>query len=529
MTTQKSLTPNFEEDIFINYDHDDNNPLIASHRGWIDTMHESLATRLTQLMGKTPKIWRDVMMEGNQVLTDTLVLRLEETAFLVSVLSPSYVNSDFCKFELHKFYNRAAKKGGIKINNRSRIFKVMKTPIIGDDPRVDPLEESDLPRELKVLLHDSLGYKFYEIDKLTGRLREYWPEHPDYLTKFLDRLDELAQDITKFIKDEIKRTTENSPEPQPEPDNCVYLAETTPDLSEERDEIKSMLKLSNYRVLPDENLPIDGEGFGSKVRECLKRSILSIHLIGSDFTAIPAGEQNWKYMQLDHELKAEWVRKQHELALERGDGDPAYSRLIWMPDGLKAKEEGYQEFIDYLENDPAAHEGAEILYRTPMEELKTIIKNKLKTCQEVGTGGDAGRRIYLYCDKRDWAAVAPVRDYLEARNYKVLLPYSGESEVITTHKNHLKLCDAVLLFYGASNVSYKLDQVRKKAETWREDRPLLAKGVYISGPETECKRGFSVDDFLVMKDFEGFSPKSLRPFLEQLEGTATAKNKGAST
>src|SRR6185312_12908688 len=100
MTPQRSFLPNFEEDIFINYDHDDNQAVMTTFRGWVDTMHESLERRLTQLVGEKPKMWRDILMEGTQPLTETIVGRLSKTAFLVSVLSPSYVKSKWCKDEL---------------------------------------------------------------------------------------------------------------------------------------------------------------------------------------------------------------------------------------------------------------------------------------------------------------------------------------------------------------------------------------------------------------------------------------------
>jgi hypothetical protein len=51
----------------------------------------------------------------------------------------------------------------------------------------------------------------------------------------------------------------------------------------------------------------------------------------------------------------------------------------------------------------------------------------------------------------------------------------------------------------------------------RDDKPLLAKGIYVSGLETEQKKDFQTDEALVMKHFGEFSPKSIQPFLEEIK------------
>jgi hypothetical protein len=509
MIPQKALLEAFEEDIFINYDHDDNQPLMKDDTGWVDTMHDSLARRLTQLVGEKPRIWRDILLEGNQPLTETIVIRLSKTAFLVSVLSPSYVKSKWCKDELNEFYQRAANNGGIKINNRSRIFKVVKTPI-GYDPALDPLEGSDLPQALRDLLRESLGYVFYEFDR-AGKLREFWPElGRDYQKKFLEKLEDLAQDIKKFV--ECQQST-------PVDANAVskiYLAETTPELNDDRNEIKRTLQQHNYQILPDENLPFEPSAFEDKVSSYLAQSVLSIHLIGSDHTIIAGDEKLRSHLNLQHQVAVERVRKQHDLALSRGDNDPDYSRLIWMPAGLSKQCSSYQEFIDYLKNDPGVSENAEVLSGANLEDLKTIIQRRLKFTQEEQGGRARGKRVYLICDRQDMDAASPLQTSLAHQKYDVMLPFKDGGKVVSGHKENLRLCDAVLIYYGSANtMEWKLKELRK-IDVFR-DRPLLAKAIYVAGPETDQKRNFATDDALVMKNFGEFLPQSLSPFLRQIE------------
>jgi len=511
--TQKALLPNFEEDIFINYCHRDNQALISDSdfKGWVDTMHESLKRRLTMLIGETPKIWRDIFITGTDMLTEAIVIRLSKTAFLVSVLSPSYVKSEWCQKELNEFYKRARENGGIRINNKSRIFKVVKTPIGDNDPRIDPLAESKLPLELRNLLQESVGYRFYETDE-KGKLCEFWPElSKEYQKKFLERLEDLAQDIKDFIKFQQTAGSNNIK-------NNIYLAETTPELAEDRNQIKRALQQHNYRVLPDENLPFEPEAFSEKVNGYLRDSSLSIHLIGADHTTIKAEDESVQgQLNLQHQLAAERVRKQHELAMNRSENDPDYSRLVWIPSPLAPREGKYREFITYLENDPAVYENAEVLCGSKLEDLKTILQRKLKFNHEQSNGNK--KRVYLIFDKQDKDAATPLEDFLQRQNYDVLLSFKENAQV--RHTENLKTCDAVLVVYGSqSRMEYRLTELRK-FEVARGDKPFLAKGIYVAGPETADKQKFTTDQALVMKGFGEFAPDSLKPFLEKVGGTAS--------
>jgi len=58
-----------------------------------------------------------------------------------------------------EFYKVAEQTGGIRIEDQARIFKVIKTPV--------PLEKQ--PTEIQGLL----GYEFYQIERPTGRPREF--------------------------------------------------------------------------------------------------------------------------------------------------------------------------------------------------------------------------------------------------------------------------------------------------------------------------------------------------------------------
>jgi hypothetical protein len=474
----------FEEDVFISYAHADNVSLGADFKGWTDRLQESLSIRLTMLVGEQPKIWRDLPLQGNAILMEPITIRLSMSAFFICVLSPSYLQSEWCRNELVEFYNQAIKTGGIKINNRSRIFKVMTTPITEHD-----WDGLGLPSELRMVLQESLGYEFFEYDQ-AGRVREFRPEFgPEYQRKFLEKLEDLAQDIRDLMQSMSSKDVKEI--------DSVYLAETTLDLTEVRTNLRRMLQVQGYRVLPEMTLPLDH--FDERVRESLAQCRLSIHLIGSD----------------DSKSDPERIQKQHRLAMLRGETDPEFTRLIWIRRDLSTQDERYRDFISYLENDPSVYEGAEVLSGASLEEFKTIIQNALIGRRYEPPPDLKTKTVYLICDRQDLQAVEPIRNYLFEQGFEVLPRFSSETESFSYYRENLRTCDAVLVYFGTANtIQFKLAELRK-AEAIR-DRPFLAKAIYVGGPATEIKDFFETDEGLVIKNFDTFVPQTLAPFIEHL-------------
>ncbi len=149
----------FDFDIFISYAHIDNEALSENQKGWIARLHEGLEIRLAQLLGERPQIWRDPKVQGNDYFDETIVGQLDKVALMLSVVSPRYVKSEWCTRELSEFVKAAQQTGGVRIGDKARLFKVVKTPIA--------LEQH--PPELQPLL----GYEFFEVNPETGRPIEF--------------------------------------------------------------------------------------------------------------------------------------------------------------------------------------------------------------------------------------------------------------------------------------------------------------------------------------------------------------------
>ncbi len=493
-----SFLTDYEYDIFISYTHIDNRAP-QEQRGWIDKFHEDLEMKLQVHLGAKPAIWRDPRLAGNVIFEDELVEKIPKVVILVSVLSPSYVNSEWCRREMRLFCESADQTGGIGLGNKSRIFKVERIHV--------PLQRH--PPELQRMT----GYEFYHLDEQAQRAHEFLPNSVEYWT----RIEDVAQDMARLLETMKQRSEEVSvvgfaaaSAGSAASGETIYLAETSLDLSPQRDGIKRELQQRGHTVVPDRPLPLNGPQLQAAVREYLQPSKLSIHLIGANYGVIPEAADR----------SVVWL--QNEVAAERSKSN-SFSRLIWMPERLEGIEDRQRQFIDYLKNDPAAQQGADLL-QTSIEELKTYIQDKLRRAPKPvpsGSNGDKDPlRIYLICDKQDYEAITPLADCFFNQGLEVILPLmeGDEAEVREEHKQSLLECDAVIIFYGNASEGWLRTKLRdvQKSPGYGRTKPMLAEGVYVGAPETTAKQRYRTHEALVMKDFGAFSPDKLQPFIDEI-------------
>jgi hypothetical protein len=174
-------------DLFISYAHLDNQPISEEHKGWISNFHYSLDVRLSQLLGRKPLIWRDNKLHGNDEFKKEIELKFFKTKIFLAVISPCYMQSEWCMKEMRAFIKEAGAREGVQIGRKSRIFKIVKTFV--------PHEQH--PVEIQGLL----GYEFFLKDE-RGRWREFNPEKgARFHQEFLEKLDDVSCDICELIKE----------------------------------------------------------------------------------------------------------------------------------------------------------------------------------------------------------------------------------------------------------------------------------------------------------------------------------------
>ena len=493
----------YEADAFISYAHLDNVALIQGGQGWITSFQRDLAVRVAQMLGKDSRIWWDKKLTGDDVLDDTLMARLQRVAVLVSVVTPRYVRSEWCRKEVEAFCTAAMASGGLQIEEKLRLFKVHKTRV--------PLGEH--PPQLQRVL----GYDFFKVDPDTDKIRELndafgADSHREYWLK----LDDLAQDMCALLR-RLEREARQLEPPAP-PKGAVYLAVATSDLIDQCEVIKRELNQQGYTVLPDRPLPLAQSDLEAAIRANLAECRLSIHLVGKSYGLIPEGGT------------LSICEIQHELAIERGESGDC-SRLIWIPPGLKVQDERQQRYLERLRNDPRLLRNADVLEK-PLEDLRTLLTLRLREDERAPESGAAPAAtpdhpyVYVIHDARDAAVVPAWCDFL-FQHFEVIRPvFEGdEAETRGYHEENLRLADGVVILYGAGSevwLSRKLREIRKSAGYGRT-KAKADVAICLLPPQTPAKAEFRTHEATVVPQWDGVTAEAWQSFIARVKNRANRR------
>ncbi len=494
----------FEGDAFISYAHLDDAELVPGTDGWVANFHRALEIRLAQLLGEKTRIWRDPKLQGNEFFADTLVDRLRAVAALVAVVSPAYVKSDWCLKEITAFCKGADVCGGIRVRDKARVFKVLKTPVA--------LEEQ--PTDLQSLL----GYEFFKVEPESGRVREFSNIFgAEAEREFWTKLYDVAQDLSALLE-VLKGEAPEHRAAAPAPD-AVYLAITTTDLRDPYAAIKRDLEQHGYTVLPDRALQaLSSTEAEAAVREDLARCRLSVHLVGRTYSAVPEGGIR------------SLTEIQNDLATERA-ASSAFSRLIWIPPGLQVADDRQRKVIDTLRMDPRLTRGDDLL-ETPLEELCTLVAARLRgehpVRPEPAAPAAPGQypQLYFIYDQRDGDAIKPWSEML-FEDFEIIHPiFEGdEASVRDCHEENLRSCDGVLIFYGAGNDFWLRQKLRElqKSLGYGRTKPMPVVGICLIAPKTPAKERFATHEAIVMPQWDGATAEALQPFVSRLKAVKVAR------
>ena len=528
----------FTHDIFISYGHLDDISPFGQEKGWIDLLHERLLVLVGQALGYEPSIWRDGHnLHGNDELGGAISEGVTTSLLLLPIISPRYVQSDWCNREMEAFHAGEAPASSPTSGFRSRIFKVVKTPLPDHLKKLEPEHIRNL-----------IGYQFYAQDEASGLMCEFSPDPTD--KQYWRMLNRLVADITRTLI-ELKHSAEskqtvplqvpqvssasastpanvrttsvssaavaaqpnaNGESPTPK---SVYLGETTSDLADERELVRDELRQRGYVVLPEQKLPLEEvKETENAIRDALKRCALSVHLVGTRYGSTPEDDPR------------SVVRIQEQLAAEYGQANPAFFRLLWMPPGLmtpamEIKDERQKSFVAELQTRITA--GAELL-QTSVEDLKTRVVEKLNPTKPMARECQRSKlkQVYLICENRDRSLVRPIKEYLFKQNLEVITwaDEGDTSSLMDYHRKNLRECDAALVYFGCGDepwVRKNLEDL-EKAYGYGRLNDWLANAVYVGAPQSEQK-----EDFLthlvpyVIRNFNSFDPNDLRDFVSAVQ------------
>ncbi len=438
----------FDPHAFISYAHLDNEPLLHGKPCWVNVFHAALQVKLRQWLGEDVTIWRDDKLRGDDVFGQEILDRLGGAGILVSVVTPRYLASEWCKRELDAFAVAAEKTGGIVVRNHSRVLKVLKTP---------------LPIDAKVpgLLDSTLGVKFYsrdrEIDPALGAEAE---------TEFLRRVVDLAALMADRLRALGANLAADSVLP-PQSGQVVFVAECGRDLRPVRDALVTELRLHGHTVLPDSPLSFVEDQLKAQLLTDLQRATLAVHLVGSSPGPVPDGPTGQSLVALQASVAA----------AQSSAGN--LSRIIWLPPGTQGERAEYKAFIDQLQVDAGLQQGADLL-RGDAEELRAAVHQTLQHLRAPPTRpapDKHGPSVYLVMTQQDKDVGRQMVETLRACGLLVSLPaFSGDAaEIRRTNAARLAAANAVLLLHGAGDNNW--------VEAQKSD---IQRQAALTGPPAHC-------------------------------------------
>ncbi len=497
----------FERDIFISYAHIDDESLVADKKGWISEFHRALEIRLGQLLGARPVIWRDPALQGNHIFDKEIVDQFSKVAIMISILSPRYVKSDWCKREVNEFHEVCQQTSGFIINNKARVFKVIKTPV----------SQELHPDSIKNIL----GYEFYGTDPSTNRVKEFSPMFTHTEKGYWEKLDDLANDIAAFLE-ELRGINDGSGQGggngQQSNRNVknIFLSESSYDTKDLRDSLKRELQDHGYNILPYGQLSLVTTELKDNVNEFMKEAQLAIHLVGNNYGIVPEGTEK------------SIVEIQNDIGVAVSNTDHL-SRLIWLPEHLDPTDERQKSFIQKLitgSGDVIA--GADVV-KGSIEDFKSVIHDKLLSMEDATTAAaieadqptEARRKmVYLICDIQDLESIVPLEDFLFNNGIEVVLPlFEGdETEIREDHIENLKNASGMIIYYGNGSEVWLRTKMRDfmKINGYGRTSPISFKGVFLAAPATPGKQRFRTLEAELINGMEQMPEKELKNLLSKI-------------
>jgi hypothetical protein len=491
----------FHKHLFISYAHIDNEPVAEGDVGLVARIHRSLESILSKRLGCRAEIWRDERLQGNDVFADEIIDQFPETAALAAVVSPRYLQSEWCLREARAFCESAERTGGTVVDNKSRIFKVVALPVDNQAP---------LPAEMR----DTLGFEFF-VREPSGVTKEL---NPAYDPAFGPKLASACAALAMFVADVVKRL-EAEPAAPAVGKPAVYLAECSFDRRGDREALRTELHMRGYRLLPDHQLPLDEIEYLAEVSRQLAECTLSIHLVGNQYGAVRDGPSQRSVVEI-----------QNELAVQRARAS-GLKRIVSLPEGTHSDDAKQQSFIDALHTNAAAQFGADVI-NADLEAVKGAVLAALAQIENPApavvaasvagtTHGQGPKRVYLICDQRDRKATVALRKLLMDRGLEVQIPiFEGDAASVRgANQERLAECDAVVVFYGAGTEAWKdsVDADLRRAGALRPGRPPPLVFTWLAEPRTDAKTDcIDLGGANLIDAIAGFQESAAQPLLKAL-------------
>ena len=476
----------FANDVFISYTHEDDREEAGIR--WVARFEAELKSRLAKVSGQTIQLWRDDRLSGADRFGPAIEQELLASAVLLSIVTPSYLHSEWCRTERERFIESATVGRGLHVGNKCRIVKAAKTRVA--------LEH--YPEELRGLLE----FRFY-VEEPNDTAREFHLSEDERVQKrFYRVVDDAAQAIEKIL-----RGLESDVAPASR--GSVYVGDTSSDIESEWGQLRRSLTQRGYSVLPQAPLRLrSGPEIERIIRTDLAQCSVAVYPVGAYYGPIPerSGDRSITELQL-------------ETALSDGRNG-TLSRMVWVPPGIAIEEERQRRMLARIRTELPS-KGFEII-ESRLTDIETHIKDRLELRKRAGLPADAGSddpaEIYVLCLPADREASRAVRDCLFHEGFEVKVQPTSDEGAGSLHTRRLESADAFLVYWGNADEAW-IERVLvelKKATGLRKGKAILSKTILVADPATDEKRDFQTHVANVLRASAAPVKEVLQPMLSEI-------------
>ncbi len=288
-------------DIFISYSRDDDAPPPdrPNRKGFVTFLDDAIRYEFKELGPDRPATWRDTrrIAAGNQ-FTPEINEALKRASFLLVVLSPNWMESNWCRKELETFAKSHGPNG-----LRERI-------IVVGNRHVDPDTRPSL-------LQGQVGFQFYA--------RNEDPEDIAGDIEFFDRGEPRDERYWERIKGLATYLVRRRPRPPSPPmyaptGRTIFVAKPASDMRRGYDRVVSELIGKGHTVVPkvEDDIPLDGAI--DVIDAALAEAEIAVHLVGEKAGEAPEDQSPMVKLQLSRSA-----------ARASKDIYGKFHRVIWAP------------------------------------------------------------------------------------------------------------------------------------------------------------------------------------------------------
>lgn len=361
-----SIVSGFEYDVFISYRHNDN-----KYDGWVSEFVDKLKQELNATLKDKLSIFFDEhpdegLLESHDV--DNSISEKLKSLIFIPIISQTYCDTSSFAWnnEFRVFKNEAEKNRlgvNIKLGNgnfASRILPVKIHDIDLEDVKLLESELTGVLRSIDFIYRDAgvnrslrpvddelvgAGGVLYrnQINKLANAIKEIIQgiktmERGDSVSKtepqpHLTTRQIVPNTFTTSLPSAIKVQVIDRERPN------LYLAWTSSDIKEQREEMAIILQKAGFNVFPSTDCPADDEVFKKKVAEEISRCTCSLHMLSGEFGR-----------RFETEDDVSFPKYQFLEAKQRIEADSDFNSFIWVYPGSENVKPAQQDFIKFIRN-----------------------------------------------------------------------------------------------------------------------------------------------------------------------------------